>query len=155
MDEFDLEDLLSEDYSTTIKSLKEPSANINEPFPCKSVKCQKYSIEPINNLKYSNYLDDINNTNNINSTNKLLNTNLNNFNIVNSENFKNSKLKKIKKRKQNYDFFLIILLFIYCNNYSFVVYLSRFRINYYTSLSIRLIIFCILFYFSKSYIKNL
>ena len=160
MDEFDL-DLISDDYSTSIKSIKSLKDNVNKPeeFPCESVKCKKYTLEPMNNLKYSDYLNDINDINNmsnINTVNKLVNTNLNYLNNTNNnENFKNSKLKIKKKHKSNYDFYLIILLFIYCNNYSFVVFLSRFRINYYTSLFIRLVIFCILFYFSKIYIKNL
>jgi hypothetical protein len=124
MDEFDLD--FSNGYSTSIDSLK------NHDIKCESNKCQKYSIEKLENIDKP----------------------IKPFKIKINDDFLNTKIidKNYKQDKSKYDFYLVLLLFLYVNNYSFLSFLHKFRINYYTSLLIRMLIFGIFYYFGNKYL---
>ncbi len=149
MDEFGLD--FSENYSTKINSIKthfeddisevnHSSSNnsksdtfdykknvlSNEPvFLCNSNKCKKHALDKTKELeKPSKYK------------------------------FTPSIKKKKKKKKckvNNYYFLYLLIIFILCNNYSLFIFLSRYKMTYYTSLSIRLLFFAIFSYYGEKY----
>jgi len=127
MDEFDLD--FSNGYSSSIDLLKKDT------IKCETNKCKKYALETQEDIKK------------IVTPFKIpTNTDINNINT-------NEKIvtKKIKKKNQ-YDFYLVLLLFLFVNNYSFLTFLHKFRVNYYTSLLIRMLVFGIFYYYGNIYL---
>lgn len=152
MEEFDLD--FSDIYGTSINSLKETKKENDNNFPCESIKCKKFNIKnnTDDNIKDNTRYNIKDNTEyNIKDTTRY---NIKGDTVSPVKNITHFKNIKKNKNTNSYNFYLVLFLFLYCNNYSLVLYLTRFKINYYTSLLIRLILFAILYHFGQIYISN-